>query len=186
MHQYIQDFSKYDAIPFNERQLFDLKLTDLTYELRGEEYTVDVAINRFEMEYDSHSKFYFYSSIQELGDLSIYYGFEELDAKGLKYERGRVHDQPVPYSQLENLNFMDLLKKGVTHVRVNDAPANVRYTNFPIGVLRGNSSLNDRLSLGQHATFLLTKRDKPVYAVVNGFLIDLKEGTGEVKNGMVR
>ncbi len=181
-----ENYSKYDAIPFNERQLFDLKISNLTYELGGNEYTVDVAINRFELEYNNHRNFFFYSSIQELGDLSIYYGFEELDATGMKYERGKVKEGAVAYADLEKLDFVGLLRQGITHVRVNDAPRSMRFTNYPIGVLRGSSSLNDRLSLGQHATFLLTKNGKPEMAVVNGFVVNLKTGETDLVNGMIR
>ncbi len=181
-----EDYSKYDAIPFNQRQLFDLKIRNLTYKLEGKEYRLDVAINRFEMEYDNHRNYYFYSSVQELGDLSIYYGFEELDAKGLTYERGGVYNKAVSYDDLDGLNFIDLLKRGITHIRVNDIPSNVRFTKYPIGILTGGSSLNDRLSMGQHATFLLKKDGLPRYAVVNGFLIDLTKKIAQVKNGVVR
>jgi competence protein ComGC len=181
-----EDFSKYDALPFNERQLFDLKIENLSYDLNGKEYTVDVAINRFEMEYDNHSKYYFYSSIQELGDLSIYYGFETLDATGLSYSNGEVLASPVAYYAIKDLDFIGLLKRGITHVRANDVPSKVRYTDHPIGVLRGDSSLNDSMSMGAHATFLLTKDGIPQYAVVNGFLIDLNKGDTKVVNGVVR
>jgi len=181
-----EDFSKYDALPFNERQLFDLKIENLSYKLEGKEYTVDVAINHFEREYDNHSKYYFYSSIQELGDLSTYYGYETLDASGLSYSNGEVLATPVAYADLKGLDFIELLKKGITHVRVNDIPANVRYTEYPIGIVRGESSLNDRMVIGAHATFLLTKNGKPQYAVVNGFLVDLNKGLAEVVNGVVR
>ena len=181
-----EDFFKYDALPFNKRQLFDLKIENLNYKLEGKDYTLDVAINRFEMEYDGHNKYYFYSSIEELGDLSIYYGFETLDAMDLTYSAGEVLAEPVSYVDLGKQDFIGLLKQGITHVRVNDLPSNLRYTNFPIGVLRGNSSLNDHLAMGQHATFLLMKEDTPQYAVVNGFLIDLSHGKAKIKNGVVR
>jgi len=181
-----EDFSKYEALPFNERQLFDLKIENLTYQLGGKEYTVDAAINHFEMEYDDHSKYYFYSSIQELGDLSIYYGFETLDATGLTYSKGKVLETPVAYYGIKDLDFMGLLKRGITHVRSNDIPANVRYTDHPIGVLRGDRSLNDAMALGSHSTFLLNKGGVPRYAVINGFLIDLNKGEAKVVNGVVR
>lgn len=181
-----EDFSKYDALPFNERQLFDLKIENLTYKLEGKDYSLDVAINRSEMEYDEHSKYYFFSSIQELGDLSIYYGFETLDASGLTYRRGGVLEEPVKYAELGKLDFLGLLKQGITHVQVNDIPANVKFTNYPIGILRGSSSINDKLSLGQHATFLLQEAAVTKYAVVNGFLIDLSKAEAKVVNGVVR
>lgn len=181
-----EDFSKYDALPFNKRQLFDLKIENLTYKLEGKEYTVDAAINRFEREYDNHNKYYFYSSIQELGDLSIYYGFETLDASGLTYSQGEVLAEDVSYKDFAGLDFIDLLKRGITHVSVKDIPVNVRYTNYPIGVLRGGNNLNDRLAMGAHATFLLTKNGEPQYAVVNGFVVDLNKGEAKVVNGVVR
>jgi len=181
-----EDFSKYDALPFNKRQLFDLKIENLTYKLEGKEYTLDAAMNRFEVEYDNHSKYYFSSSIQELGDLSIYYGFETLDATGLTYSSGEVLDESIAYSDLGKQDFVGLMKRGITHVKVKDIPANVRYTKYPIGILREGSRLNDRLALGSHATFLLTKNDQPKYAVVNGFLVDLNAEEVKVVNGVVR
>lgn len=87
----------YHEIPQNERYLFDLLIRNVTFEENGIRITKDIGININEVTTDDYMSFTLDSRIVDLGDLSIFYGIEELDAQGMK---------------VSNLsNFNDLAKK---------------------------------------------------------------------------
>ena len=72
----------YEKIPRNDRKLFDLKITNLTYELLGNNYLLDLGIQRQEIDFAGHSDFYYKSIIVDQGDLSTFFGYETFDASG--------------------------------------------------------------------------------------------------------
>ena len=85
--------SEYNNIPQNERFHFDLLIRNATMSLKGKKYTVDIGINQDEVHTDSTaSTFTIKSKVEDLGDLSVFYGIEELDATGLEVvtEAGRA------------------------------------------------------------------------------------------------
>src|SRR5690606_28378531 len=78
----------YYAIPDNDSKLMDLILRKVSVELKGKYYPVDLGINRREVELDSG--FLSLGSITDKGDLSVYYGYEEIHAEGLHYRQGNI------------------------------------------------------------------------------------------------
>ncbi|CAN0528228.1 unnamed protein product, partial [Scytosiphon promiscuus] len=50
--------SDYEKIPENDRKLFDLKLNNLTYNLLGKNYTLDVGIHQLEIDNAPHKTYY--------------------------------------------------------------------------------------------------------------------------------
>ena len=72
----------YDKIPQNERLHFDLLIRNAQVEMNGQRFTVDIGINRNEKNMNEVSTFIFDSEVEDYGDLSIFYGVEEIDAKG--------------------------------------------------------------------------------------------------------
>ncbi len=74
--------SEYEAIPSNEKYLFDLLVQNV--EVDG--VRMDIGINREEVNRDSASTFEFKSHIEDMGDLSTFWGIQEIDGKGMKAE----------------------------------------------------------------------------------------------------
>ncbi len=74
--------SDYDKIPQNERMHFDLLIRNARVEANGQSYTTDIGINRNEKNRNEATTFIYESEIDDFGDLSIFYGIEEFDAKG--------------------------------------------------------------------------------------------------------
>ena len=68
---------EYFTIPDNEKFLYDLILRNVEVQTNDSNYKIDIAINRYENK--SNDKFIYHSKIEEVGDLSIYYGIEEHD-----------------------------------------------------------------------------------------------------------
>ena len=177
-----EGYDKYEAIPFNERQLVDLKLTNLKLEHKGRSFQLDIGINHEEL--NSTNGFHYKSVVQELGDLSTYYGYEEFDASGLDYVKGQVASETYTFSQLRKLNFKALLQGGVTHIRVPSWPHGERLNRYPIIILANEREIPEA-TIDKSTSFLLSRDGKVLYAVINGFLIDLSNKEAQIPNGLV-
>jgi len=176
---------KYDEIPRNDRKLFDLKITNLTFTHLETNYTVDLGINTNEIENNSNRGFHYVGRIMDIGDLSTYYGYKTLDAKNLTFNTGKVYLEKIfSIDTLENFNFKNLLKQGFTTVVLDSIPKGIHLTKYPIHILdsrdviiikEGKSDIPDALlQLGDIPTFILTENDKVVYAIINGFIYNFK------------
>lgn len=78
--------NQYEAILQNNRVFMDLKITNLQVESIGREgYKVDVGIILDEKNNKKATDFTLNSVIEEIGDLSVFYGIETFDAKGGKF-----------------------------------------------------------------------------------------------------
>lgn len=88
-----EKMSDYDKIPQNERFHFDLLVRNATVSFKGQKFKADIGINRDEVHTDSiATNFVVKSKVEDLGDLSVFYGIEELDATDMEVvtESGRA------------------------------------------------------------------------------------------------
>ena len=186
--------AKYEDIPKNDRKLFDLKITNVTFSYLGNNYTVDLGINNIEKDNKEHTNFYYVGRLNEIGDLSTYYGYETLDAKDLTFKIGKTYPKIISdNSDLENMNFKELIQKGYTSIGLDSIPKGVNFTNYPINIINvknititKNNAPKSPLQLGKNPTFLLTKNEKVVYAVINGFIYEMNNNKNHIKNGIVK
>ena len=179
---------EYWAIPENDRKLFDLKLENLSYQLMGKTYKMDLGIHRMEIDNELHSDFWYKSQISDQGDLSTYYGYETFDAEGYSVIKGKIYVNVLDsMDQMNEASALNLLDDGYTYVRVNDIPSDMVNSPFPVHIISENYELPEfRLGVGKNPTFLLEKEGEIRYAVVNGFLIDLsKSGVHGCKNSLL-
>ncbi|MGB5434809.1 MAG: M14 metallopeptidase family protein [Maribacter sp.] len=177
----------YEEIPENDRKLFDLKISDVTYNLLGTDYILDLGINRLEVDKKGNSDFWYSSRILDQGDLSTFYGYETLDAAGFTLKQGNVYPNTLAtMAEIKQLDVMSLLKQGYTYLRVAKIPLEALESPIPLNIVGGTYKLSEfQLQVGMNPTFLLEKNGKPVYAVINGFLLDLGTGIGNFKNAMI-
>ncbi len=177
----------YEKIPKNDRKLFDLKLTGVTYPLLDKDYILDIGIHRLEVDNENSTDFYYSSRVIDQGDLSTYYGYETLEASGYKIKAGTVAPTTITsIKALNKLNVFELLKLGHTYIRVIDIPSDENKTEVPIHAISENYKLPPlRIEVGINPTFLLEKDGELHYAIINGFLIDLKTGRSNFKNAMI-
>ena len=114
-----EDREEYYNIPENGRWLYDLVVRNATIRQSGKTFTTDLGINRNEVSYANASKFFYYSKIEDFGDLHPQFGSEELDATGFVAEKGKVY--PTTFRNLTELSKIQpaqLLKEGYTYVRL--------------------------------------------------------------------
>ncbi len=177
----------YEKIPENDRKLFDLKLVNANYELLGKNYVLDIGINRPEVDLEGNDDFWYSSRVIDQGDLSTYYGYETFDATRYTVKAGKVAPMLLSGTdQLTASSTMEMLRNGYTYVRAKKIPAELPASPFPINLLSENYQIPDfNIEVGINPTFFLEKNGVIEYAVINGFLIDLKSGKGDFKNAMI-
>lgn len=180
-----KDLADYATIPPNERYLFNLLIRNVKLAVKGQEYMADIGINRIEKPGRGPQAFYYKSSIEDLGDLSVFYGYEELDAGGLQAVPGKVF--PETFKNLEELKKKDihqLLSSGYTSVKLKSLPAE-EYTRLAINILPEEAEESGSISIEARPDFVLQENGQVRYAIVNGFIYDLRTRENGVKNALV-
>lgn len=167
------EITHYEEIPHNDRKLFDLKLSAVSHLLEGETFKIDVGINSSEVEVAD--KVYLVGRITDVGDLSTNYGYESKDLSGFTMVPGAIYPRVLKDEEaLANLDFAKLHQKGYAYVRLQELPQDKRFLPFPMQVVGPDTKISPELGLGANATFFLAKDEQIVYAVINGFLLDLR------------
>lgn len=162
---------EYYAIPDNTLRLMDLVIRNLSLELDEQTYTVDLGIRRIET--DAHGDYFVNAVVDDLGDLSIFYGYDELDASAMKVVEGKTYETPFKaLSEITTEKAFELLKEGYLAVRVQNA-LDKELHQLPIQVLK-NGSISNAFKTGANSNFFLEESGKLRYAIVNGYLIDLE------------
>lgn len=174
----------YQAIPENGRALFDVLIRNATVMRNGKPIVVDVGINRQEINVDSARAFHYKSVIEDIGDLSTFYGLEEIDATGLTLSPARVYPDMIDsVANLRQLNLPMLRQEGVTVFRVRRAKRE-SYPVVPVHLLYEGKLPARPLVLGQVPTFLLKRGNQIQYNFVNGFWEDDSVSTTGMVNGV--
>ncbi|WP_421802758.1 M14 family zinc carboxypeptidase [Flagellimonas sp.] len=171
----------YEKIPRNDRKLFDLKIENVTYELLGDEYILDLGIFNNEVDLEGHNQFYYQSSVADQGDLSTYYAYKTFDAQGYKIV-------PPKMAKVEQVgDAMDLLKDGIAFVKT-EKPEKSEFIHLPLIIVNKDFELKSfRMEPGINPTFFLEKDEKLTHAIINGFLIDLSKPLNQqnIGNGLI-
>lgn len=163
---------QYFEIPDNGFQLMDLLLKEVEVEVAGQKYPIDLAIRRREV--NAGKTYYVNGAIDDLGDMQVYFGFEELDATGHQYVEGKVFEEEFEsLASLDDSAAMELLRQGYLAVKVKSAEENELH-NLPILVLNTRDSFPAGWKTGSAPNFFLEKDGELTHAIVNGYLIDLK------------
>jgi hypothetical protein len=163
---------QYFEIPDNGFQLMDLILQEVQVPVEGEWYPIDIAIRRRESNADS--TYYVTGSVDDLGDMQVYFGLEELDANGLRYEEGKTYDKAFEsVNEITGEKALELLRSGYSAVKVqNGDPGDLH--NLPLIVLKSRDEFMGGWQTGSNPTFFLKQDDSLKYALINGYLIDLQ------------
>jgi hypothetical protein len=169
---YIQyQTADYFAIPDNGFQLMDLLIEEMQVPVNGNWYAIDLAIRRREIE--SAGGFFYTGSVEDLGDMQVFFGMETLDASGLKYQEGKVF--PTPFESVKEVTLekaMELLRQGFMAIKVKqESPRQLH--DLPLVVLKSSDKFSGGWTTGVTPNFFLTKDGNYEFALVNGYLIDL-------------
>jgi len=163
----------YNKLPYNDNSgVFDLIVREAQVQRDGKWYTVDMGFKRDDTWL---SKGYATKpSITEFGDMSIFAGYDEINAEGYRAIPGKVYPTIVQnMTVLKQLDIMDLLEQGYTDVRLRDIPKTKAL--FPLNLLTAGDSASNNIQLNNNPCFVLQKNGVNHYVVVNGFGYDLKK-----------
>ncbi len=175
----------YYTIPENERYLYDLIVRNAQLEKNGGKYRVDIGINREEIGLDDKQGFYYKSTIEEVGDMSVFYGYEELDAEGMLANPGRVYPEVIESpEELNEGRIHQLLSNGFTKVRIKNLPPE-SYTPLPLILISAEDKTEGEIAMDKRPDFVLKEGDKVRYAIINGFVYDVSQQSNKVSNGLV-
>lgn len=162
----------YYSIPDNATRLMDLVIRNIPMEKEGYAYGIDLGIRRREA--DAHGSYSVTGLVDDLGDLSIFYGFEELDASGMEVIEGKIYPSAFnTIAEISNQKAIELLKEGYLAVTVKEA-LDRELHGLPILVMKNNNGISSGIRSGGNPNFYLAKDGFLRYAIVNGYLIDLQ------------
>jgi hypothetical protein len=171
-----EQIADYQNLPENGRALFDLLIRNATVVRNGQPYTIDLGINRHEVNLDSARTYAWRSSIDDLGDLSTFRGLTELDATGLTLTPARIHTDTLNTpADLRRLDVPKLRSEGIVAFRVRSGKRGT-FPKLPVHLLLEGKLPGRPPGLGQAATFLLKEGTKTKYIFVNGFADDSGNG----------
>ena len=176
----------YQNIPENQKRLFDLLLRNVTIEKNNKHFIVDIGINQNEVGTSDKRNFYFVGRIQEVGDLSTYFGFDEIDCSGMQIDTAYAYPKPFKLlSNLEEVNITEILSEGFSFVQVDSIDIKDSFTKFPINIIKTGTAIKNKIGLGKRANFVLKENEKIKLICVNGFLFDIRSGKNYIQNGLI-
>ncbi|GAB3933166.1 hypothetical protein GCM10028804_48740 [Larkinella terrae] len=177
--------SEYNTIPENERYLFDVLVRNAQMMRGGKPVTVDIGINRYEVNVGNAATFGYRSTIEDFGDLSTFFGIEEVDATGLTVSPGLIHaDTLRSLADLTKYRLDSLLQQGVTTFRLA-APSRATTHAAPVHLLQPTTSAVRPVQTGRIPTFLLRRGNQLRYVFINGFWLDVSSGSNKLGTGVV-
>jgi hypothetical protein len=180
-----ENLQEYAEIPENGPLLFDLILRNFSARKGEFVYRTDLGIVRAEHRVPGQPALFYRSTLAEMGDLSVFSGYEDRDLRGLRLAAGRVY--PVPFATVAEVATADLhhlLRQGYLFVRVEEKVENTVCFPLPINIIIGEATVDPEVQFEGDANFVLLEGEEPRLAVVNGFLYDLDRPLERVHNGL--
>jgi hypothetical protein len=136
---------------------------------------VDIGINFEENNIDGAREFYLESEVEDIGDLSVFSGYEEVDLTGYTIEPGKTKPEPFSsFDTLTQINPVQLYLDGYVNVHLNDEQVSAKYSKLPFNIILNQSSFEEsEIKTEEPANFIIKKNGEIKFAIVNGFLIEL-------------
>ncbi len=165
------DVSKYWDIPLNESDLNDVMIREVEVkDKQGTSYYTDIAIRREEYDHEGKAPIFYQGTIEDLGDLSTQFGYQEITEKALIYDPGKTYpEELVNQQEVVDLGITELLRQGYTRIKLKQLPPKGS-NQLPFDLIVHETESPLSLKVTQQATFLLLKDGKVKYAVINGFV----------------
>lgn len=173
-----QSVRDYYEIPPNTKNLMDLVIRNALLEVNGYSFLMDLGFRYEEINYSGASRFYKQSQLYDLGDLSTFQGYEELDAHGMRIEEGKMFPEIVEdLATVRKLSVKEMFSKGYTDIRVEKMPPKALAYNLPFQLHPASkASVANEIRLWRNPSFLLIGKDgRRKYAIVNGTAYRLED-----------
>lgn len=176
----------YETIPFNDKYIFDIVLRNLILEKAGKKLKVDIGINMDEMDAGNGKSFYIKSEIADLGDLSVFFGYDDFDFSGYTIEPAKIFKKRLmKNNDLKKIDLYNLYKDGYSTVLIKEKQ-DKKYFPQPINLLLNDKEVADStINIGETANFILRKSGKIKYIIVNGFIQKVEKNRKFEGNGLV-
>lgn len=159
---------QYFEIPQNRSLLSDLIIRNAEMPKDGNSYLIDLSIH-YQLRHINDSTSYYTSVINEIGDLSLQYGYEEIDAEGLQIYPGEIYPDTLQnFDEVKKLNFQQLLKQGYTDVIIREEYALPYSEIVPVNIISA-AGYENNIALWHTPNLILKDGDDVKYAIVNGF-----------------
>ncbi len=181
-----EDLVSYEKIPFNqENNMMDLVLRNLVFSIEGRNFKADIGINRTEFTDNSAKSYYCIGRVADLGDLSVFGGYEDYNMEGMEISVGKTFEQEITsLNELSDMDFNKLYSRGCTNVYAGFAVDKV-YSAFPVNIRLKKESLRDKIRIENPANFIISKNGLVKFVVVNGYFIDINNPRKEAINGEI-
>ncbi|HSP86841.1 MAG TPA: M14 family zinc carboxypeptidase [Ignavibacteriaceae bacterium] len=181
-----EDPAVYEKIPFNEKYIIDLILRNLTYKNSNYEYLIDIGINNEEQNYNEAKDFYYKSLVEDMGDLSVFYGYDELDLKGMEIIVGKTYPKSFKtLFEIKKLNFSKLYNEGYTNVVLNEKISE-GFTKLPINIFYKTAEDEPlKIKIGKRANFIIKQNNEVKYVIINGFVLDPQKPEYKTGNALI-
>ena len=137
----------------------------------------NLGINRSQIRTADNAGTIFSGRIAELGDQELIFGYDEIDAAGLKFTPAKIKTMTrAEWDKLSPQQELDLIRQGFLFVKWSDGKSPTGAIKSRLLNLTNNTEIPTQVAgIGQNAQFLLTRNSKPVFAVVNGYKVDLSQ-----------
>jgi hypothetical protein len=177
----------YDSIPFNERYLFDLILRNLNTRKHDIDYKIDIGINLYEISVPGSADYYIRGVVEDIGDLSTFYGYEDIDLNGYSITDGAIKDTTISsLEDIKNFDFSSLYSRGFTGISTNIENISSRSTKFPINIyLKKTYSPDNYIEMGELANYVISDNNGIKFVIINGFMYDLMNRKGSIRNALI-
>ena len=180
-----EPIADYQAIPENGRALFDVLIRNATVIREGRPVMVDVGINHNEVSDEAARTFQYKSVVEDIGDLSTFYGIDEIDATGLTLVPAKIYPETLDTAtDLAKLDLPALRRDGILVFKIRKS-SKKEFPVQPVHLLYEGDLPAQPLQLEQIPTFLLKKGDQVQYQFVNGFWKEVPPNASSPQNGVV-
>ena len=179
-----ENIKDYDAIPENHRSLYDLVVRNAELTKENVKFRTNLGIIRSQAADSDKRSMLYRGYIDETGDMDKVFGYDEVDASDLTTAPGKVKVMTkAEWEKLSVKEEKELIKEGFLYVNFSDestprGAVKNRLLNLTANAVQSGTPIG----LGQAANFILMRNNQPVFAVVNGFLIDLEKDAVALPN----
>jgi hypothetical protein len=171
------DLSVYESIPKNEKFMMDAILRNLKIKKDNIEYVIDVGIDFDEVSVNGAKDFYLKAEIEDVGDLSVFAGYEEFDLSGYTVNPGKTKSEQFhTLDELKNIDPMQLYREGYTNLILNNVNFRDEYSHLPFNIILDEKIIPEsKIKPEESPNFIIKKNNEVKFVVVNGFLIDTEK-----------